>query len=227
MTQLLDIPFSLDAELLMREQRIRPGTDNAKAFTELLDKVVEVGRPKAVYEVSYVEDKADESVVLNGVRLTSRALRRNLDAVERVFPYVATCGAEADAVTAPEDDMVQALWLWTIKEKLLDAANEHLLDHLAARYRIAGSAMMQPGSGDAEVWPIEQQKQLFSVVGDVEALIGVRLTDSMLMIPTMSESGVIFPTETGFASCQVCRREGCPRRTAPFDEAVWRAACAD
>ena len=87
--------------------------------------------------------------------------------------------------------------------------------------------MMQPGSGDAEVWPIEQQKELFSVFGDVEALIGVRLTDAMLMIPTMSESGVIFPTATGFASCQVCRREGCSRRTAPFDEAVWQAACAD
>lgn len=227
MTQLLDIPFSLDAELLMREQRIRPGTDNAKVFTELLDRVVEVGRPKAVYEVSYVEEKADESVVLNGVRLASRALRRNLDAVERVFPYVATCGAEADAVTAPEDDMVQALWLWTIKEKLLGAANEHLLDHLATRYRIANTAMMQPGSGEAEVWPIEQQKQLFSIFGDVEALIGVRLTGSMLMIPTMSESGVIFPTEAGFASCQVCRREACPRRSAPFDEAVWKAACAD
>jgi len=225
--QVLDIPFSLDAELLLREQRIKPGTDNAGAFNELLGRVAEAGRPKAVYEVSYIEDKAEESVVLNGVRLTSRALRRNLDAVERVFPYVATCGTEADAIAAPGDDLVQAVWLWTIKETLLDAARTHLLEHLAARYRIAHSATMHPGSGDADVWPIEQQKALFSVFGDVEALIGVRLTDSMLMIPTMSESGVLFPTETGFESCQVCRREGCPRRSAPFDEAVWRATCAE
>ena len=88
-------------------------------------------------------------------------------------------------------------------------------------------ATMDPGSGDADVWPIEQQKELFSVFGDVETLIGVRLTDSMLMIPTMSVSGIVFPTETEFASCQVCHRGGCPRRTAPFDEAVWREVCGD
>ena len=227
MIELQDIPFSLDTELLMRQLRIRPGTDNAKAFGELLARVTEIGRPKAVYEVCYIEDKADESVVLNGVRLTSRALRRNLDPVERVFPYVATCGTEADAIVVPHDDAVQAFWLWTIKEALLDAATEYLYDHLATRYRMTHWATMDPGSGDTDVWPIEQQKELFSVLGDVETRIGVRLTDSMLMIPTMSVSGIVFPTETEFASCQVCHREGCPRRTAPFDEEVWRAVCAD
>jgi len=227
MIELHDIPFSLDAELLMRQQRVQPGTDNAKAFAELLAKVTEVGRPKATYEVCFIEDKADESVVLNGVRLTSRALRRNLDPVERVFPYVATCGTEADAIAVPRDDAVQAFWLWTIKEALLDAATEYLYDHLATRYRMTHWATMDPGSGDADVWPIEQQKELFSVLGDVETRIGVKLTDSMLMIPTMSVSGIVFPTETEFASCQVCHREGCPGRTAPFDEEVWRAVCAD
>jgi hypothetical protein len=227
MVELPDIPFSLDAELLMRQLRIQPGTDNARVFAELLATVTEVGRPKAVYEVCFIEEKADESVVLNGVRLTSRALRRNLDPVERVFPYVATCGTEADAVAVPHDDAVQAFWLWTMKEALLDAATGYLYDHLATRYRMTHWATMDPGSGDADLWPIEQQKELFSVLGDVEARIGVRLTDSMLMIPTMSVSGIVFPTETEFASCQVCHREGCPRRTAPFDEEVWRAVCAD
>jgi len=227
MVQLQDIRFSLDAESLMRQQRIQPGTDNAKAFTELLERLLEVARPKAIYEVSYVEEKADDSVVLNGVRLTSRALRRNLDPVERVFPYLATCGTEADAVTVPDGDTVQAFWLWSMKEALVDAAEEHLHEHLATRYRMTHWATMHPGSGDADVWPIEQQKALFSIFGDVEALIGVRLTESMLMVPTMSVSGIVFPTEAEFASCQVCHREGCPRRTAPFDEAVWRAVCAD
>jgi hypothetical protein len=227
MIELRDIPFSLDAELLMSEQRIKPGTDNARVFGDLLARVEEVGKPKAIYEVSYIEEKADDSVVVNGVRFTSRALRRNLDEVERVFVYVATCGTEADAIAGPDDDLVQALWLWSIKEHLLKAAEAHLAAHLAARYRLTHTAMMQPGSGDADVWPIEQQKELFSLFGDVEALIGVRLMESMLMVPTMSESGLIFPTEADFASCQVCHREGCIRRSAPFDEEVWRTVCGD
>jgi hypothetical protein len=227
MVLLQDIPFSLDAEPLMKELRIRPETDNAKAFAELLDRVADVGRPKALYEVSTIDARADDSVVLDGVRLTSRALRRNLDQVERVFPYVTTCGTEADSLTTPDDDMVQSLWLWTIKEALLRVARDHIHDHLTTRYRMTHVAAMHPGSGDADVWPIEQQVELFSILGDVEALIGVKLTDSMLMIPTMSVSGVIFPTETEFETCQVCHREDCPRRKAPFDEAVWRAACGD
>ena len=94
-------------------------------------------------------------MVVDGVRFVSRALRRNLDAVERVFPYIATCGTEADAIAVPPDDLVQAIWLWTLKEAVLRAAREHLFQHLSTRYRIAHYATMDPGSGDAEVWPLE------------------------------------------------------------------------
>lgn len=227
MIQLSDIPFSLDAEPLMRELRIRPGTGNAVAFAALLARVIAVGRPKALYEVSYVEDRADESVALGGVRFTSRVLRRNLDALERVFPYVVTCGTEADTVAVADNDQMQEFWLWSIKQALVDVARDFFYEHIAGRYRLAHWAVMHPGSGDADVWPIEQQSALFSLLGDVEGAIGVRLTESMLMIPTMSVSGIVYPTETDFASCQVCHREGCPRRAAPFDETVWQATCGD
>jgi hypothetical protein len=222
-----DIPCALDAERLMRQLRIKPGTRSAAAFTDLLGQVVEVGRPKALYEVSFIEDRGEDSVVLGGVRFTSRALRRNLDPVERVFPYVVTCGTEADAVAVPAGDQIQAFWLWSIKEALLRVAVDHFDEHLAGRYLLSHKGDMQPGSGDADLWPIEQQRELFSLFGDVEGVIGVRLTEAMLMIPTMSVSGIIYPTEADFESCRVCHREDCPRRTAPFDEAVWRATCAD
>ena len=81
---------------------------------------------------------------------------------------------------------------------------------------------MHPGSGDVSVWPIEQQQALFSLLGDVESEIGVRLTESFLMMPNKTLSGILFPTETDFGACQVCRRENCPSRKAPFDEALWQ-----
>ncbi len=227
MIELLDIPFSLDAERLMRELHIRPGTRPAEAFAGLLAEVARVGRPKAVYDVAYVGERTHETVTLGGVTFTSRALRRNLDSVERVFPYVVTCGTEAESVALPEGDLTQALWLWTLDQALLDAAREHFREHLRTRHRLAHSATMNPGSGDADVWPIEQQRELFALLGDVEGAVGVRLTESMLMVPAMSVSGIVFPTEADFATCQVCHREDCTRRVAPFDEAVWRAVCGD
>jgi hypothetical protein len=82
---------------------------------------------------------------------------------------------------------------------------------------------MNPGSGDANVWPIEQQKELFSLFGDVENLIGVRLTDSFLMVPNKSVSGICFPTEINFQSCQLCHRMNCNGRKAPFDRKLWES----
>jgi hypothetical protein len=37
------------------------------------------------------------------------------------------------------------------------------------------------------------------------------------MVPNKSVSGVRFPTEIDFRSCQVCQREDCPSRSAAFD----------
>ena len=73
---------------------------------------------------------------------------------------------------------------------------------------------MSPGS--LEDWPITEQTKLFSIFGDTERLIGVRLTDSMLMVPRKSISGILFPSEEGFTSCQLCDRERCPGRKAPY-----------
>ena len=72
--------------------------------------------------------------------------------------------------------------------------------------------------GDASVWPIEQQQGLFSLLGDVEERVGVKLTDSFLMVPNKTTSGILFPTETDFRSCEVCHREDCPSRHAAFNK---------
>ena len=50
---------------------------------------------------------------------------------------------------------------------------------------------MSPGASEKYVWPIEQQKELFSLFEYVEKLIGVKLTDSYLMIPNKSVSGFL------------------------------------
>ena len=81
---------------------------------------------------------------------------------------------------------------------------------------------MSPGSGDAVIWPIEQQRNLFALLGDGSQQIGVQLTDSCLMIPNKSVSGIRYPTEIDFHTCQVCHREDCPGRIAPFDEEQWK-----
>ena len=104
---------------------------------------------------------------------------------------------------------------------MLGAARSHLLDHLTHRHALEKAATMSPGSADEEVWPIQQQKELFSLFGDVESLIGVQLTDSFLMVPNKTVSGIRFPTEVDYRNCQLCHREECPSRSAEFDPELW------
>jgi len=79
---------------------------------------------------------------------------------------------------------------------------------------------MSPGS--LKDWAIEEQRSLFSILGDVESSIGVGLNETLVMIPNKSLSGIYFPTEIPFYSCQLCQREDCLARKAPYDETLAR-----
>ena len=53
--------------------------------------------------------------------------------------------------------------------------------------------------------------------GQYDDAIGVRLTETMLMVPNKSVSGFQFPTDVAFESCELCPREGCPGRRAIYN----------
>lgn len=221
MDVLTEIPFALDAVTLMTQAHIEPESGDAKEFQALMDAARKVGRPKAAYTVAFVEHRDAETLTVGGISFISRTLSRNLEFSERVFAVVATCGREMDESRPAKGDMLKEFWWDLIKGHLLATANRHLDDHLHHKFRLGKTATMRPGSGDASVWPIEQQRGLFALLGDTEQAIGVRLTDSFLMVPNKTISGILFPTEADFRSCEVCHREDCPSRQAPFNRRLW------
>ena len=214
--EILDqIPVEINAEQVLNILHMDKGGRYSEIVQELIDQVLPVLHPKAIYDAQYVEHIDRENVEIGGVRFTSRILRVNLDNVGRVFPYIATSGTEAESLGIPDDDLMGKFIVDTIKEIGLGVACHYLWEHIQNKYKVSKMSAMNPGS--LEDWPISQQKPLFSVFGDVEKLIGVKLTDSFLMIPIKSVSGVYFPTEASFASCQLCQREKCPNRRAKYD----------
>ena len=218
-TRILDnISVTLDPEEFRSITHIDLTAPAGQAAARLLESALPVARPKALYKVCYIDGRSEEGVELEGVRFSSSVLSRNLGDVERVFPYIATCGAELDGLDIPEGDVLARYALDGFKETALRAAVDHLRRHLAEEYGLEPGKLstMNPGSGNRDVWPISQQQPLFRLLGDVEGSIGVRLTDSFLMIPNKTVSGILFPTEVPFVSCQLCTREDCPRRRAAY-----------
>jgi hypothetical protein len=219
MKVLQDIPFELTEEHVLRALKMgRKNPSLEKTVSTLLDDARRVARPKALYKVSYVDERDGNTVVIDGVRFESGILRKNLEGAERVFPYVATAGRELDTLPVPADDYMCIFCLDAIKELILESAYHFLERHILDTYSPGTMAHMNPGS--LSDWPVSQQPVLFSLFPDVEELVGVTLTQSFLMNPIKSVSGIYFPTAVDFKSCMLCTRHPCSNRRAAYDPEV-------
>jgi hypothetical protein len=212
------IPVNLDAGDIALRLHIRP----ERAEPSHLEELIELARPlislRAVYDISYVGTKDAGSVEVAGVVFQSRVLRHNLESSQKVFPYIMTIGPELEKTASSLGDLLKQYYLEEIANIVLKQGASWLAEKLQDRWGFPGLSNMSPGS--LEDWPITEQAKLFSLFGDTEKSIGVRLTDHLLMLPRKSISGILFPSEEGFTACQLCPRDNCPSRRARYDEGL-------
>ncbi len=213
------IPFNPNLPTLMKKLHLKEGSRPAEEFTRLAEQASHLARPKALYKLAFIEEKTEDSVLIDGIRFTSRVLRVNLEEAQRVFTYIATCGTELEEWSRNFQDLLEQYWADAIKEAALRTAIQALNDHINFRYAPGTTSTMHPGS--LEDWPIQQQVPLFELLGDTETFAGVRLTEGYLMTPIKTVSGLRFPLQVSFESCQLCPREGCPGRKAPYEPELY------
>lgn len=213
------LPVAVDTPHLLDTLRLRAGSPRADEVQRLIDEAVAVARPKAIYRLAFVESRGTDTVVLDSRTFTSRVLRVNLDGLNRVFAYVCTAGREVAAWVERHEDPLARYWADAINEAILHNAMLAFDRHLTQAYQLEHTSRMNPGS--LADWPLREQRGLFALLGDVAGAIGVTLMDSLLMVPAKTVSGILFPTEATFASCQLCPREVCPNRRAPYDAALF------
>ena len=210
------IPVELDVDKVQKKIHAPKRTD----IEDMVALALSLAEPRAAFAAAYVDAKGADEVVIAGNHFRSRVLRKNLDDVGRVFPVVLTVGPRLEAA-ADSADMLARYYLDMIANLILAEARHHLIRHLCKRFGVEKLAWMSPGS--LQEWPLEQQRPLFALMPGVEDRLGVRLTDSCLMLPRKSVSGIYFPSESSFFSCRLCPRERCESRKARYDEALVRA----
>jgi hypothetical protein len=208
------IPVVLSADFVQNKVK----APSRGAIEALLSEALSLAEAQAAFAVAYIEAKGADEVVIDGRRFRSRVLRKNLDEIGRVFPAVVTIGSRLEQRADQSQDVLEKYYLDTIGNLILAEARSHLIQHLCRRFALEKLSWMSPGS--LEDWPLEEQRPLFALLDGAQAAVGVQLTESLLMLPRKSVSGIFFPSETTFFSCRLCPRERCEGRKARYDESL-------
>ncbi len=210
------LAFEPDEARLMESMRLEEDRPEAKVFKKLLVEARKVARPKAFYKICRIQSRGSESIVIENTALKSRVLRVNTEGLNRVFPFVATCGEEMAHWADDFTDMLLRYYADELKMEALRGARRQVEYDIVRRFNSGSVAQMQPGS--LEDWPIYEQAPLFEILGEVGKSVGVRLNSSMVMIPDKSESGIFFQNDSGYVNCKLCPIKKCPSRAAKYDK---------
>ena len=92
-----DIEFQLDSERFIESMRIRPGTEECSRLQTMVDEARELARPRALFRPAYITARGDHRIRIDDIEFQSRVLAVNLEKVDRVFLFIATCGPELSA----------------------------------------------------------------------------------------------------------------------------------
>jgi hypothetical protein len=208
-----DLFYRFDIERLLADLRVK-NSDDVKTFKQICTEAEKIARPKYIYGISSIHERGDDFVVLDGIRFRSRVMSVNLSGLNRVFPFIATSGTEIEEWSKHIRGMLFQYWAEKIKETVLESTLRNGIEDVVQRYKLQKVSYMSPGS--IADWPLSEQAGFFSLLGNVEADIGVSLTDHFLMLPPKTVSLLLFETDTHYENCQLCPREDCPNRRAAY-----------
>lgn len=213
---LTEIPFSFDEEAFREKIRFDAYPELEEELARYLERARAVVNPKGLVRTAYVGARDGVRLHVADATFESEILVENLEGINRVFAYTATCGAELYNLDISDLDPFASFWHDSFKIGAIEAAANYTCDYVRRTYEIEKLSSMNPGSGDADVWPISQQVELFKILGDTEQIVGVRLTDSFLMVPDKTVSGIYFASDREYVNCSSCTRKICPNRRAPY-----------
>ena len=151
------IPVILDAD----ELAVRLRFDPARAGFDSLDELVALAqgliRPRGVFDVAYVGAKGERTVEVAGTTFESLVLRQNLEATNKVFPFIITVGPDLERAASAQADLLKQYYLEEMANIALEKAAAWLSAQLEERYGLGPLSAMSPGS--LEDWPITEQTE--------------------------------------------------------------------
>ncbi len=214
---LSDFDFTVMQDEFLSALKLSKDDDDEMAAlaAELLEKSKAFAHPAALYSFAPVAVSGDTATI-NGFAVKNAFIAGMLAGLPAVVPYVATCGIGLEQWSAALADPLERYWADTLKLLYLGKARDALYSKVKSAYFPDAKNISSLNPGSLKEWPIQGQIPLFKMLGGVTPDIGVVLTESMLMLPPKTISGIFFATEKYYENCMLCPRINCPTRRAAF-----------
>jgi len=203
-----NIRFSPDPQDFYSHLRIAKNSRYVNEFNDLLKEAVTIARPRAAYRVCEVINLSGETISIDNIRFASRLLSENLHGT--VYPFAVTAGKELAEFADGVSGTLPKFWIEFIQNMALYFAVSALESNLP----MAKLSCMNPGS--LPDWGIEQQRELFMLLGDIPLALGIHLNQDYLIEPLKSVTGIYFNSDSPFCNCSLCNKRNCPTRRAAF-----------
>lgn len=209
---------NINLEVSRNKLRLSEGQAEEADFPSVLEQVQELAEPRAVWERCRIEEIGDGFVVISGIRFQSNVLASELAKSDTLFPFVMTIGDAVEKIARRTEDALKQYCYEYLGDFVLLQTSDHLRHHLEILSGGSNLSWYSPGSVDD--FKLEEQRNLFRILGDVRERIGVELRENLMMYPRKSISGLYFESEEQFYTCQICQREKCIGRRAPYDRSM-------
>ena len=212
----------IDFKQVLRNIGYRHNAEPSARVASLLDDYIENAHQLIEPSYAYVmrdiiSVRGDRVVIEGGVVFESEIIARLLRRCDNVFVFVATIGGYLEETVrwlSNDGRMVQASVLDAIGSGAVEKVVGFIHDRIDRIARIKGyciSRRFSPGYCD---WDISQQTMVFKAMNKDTA--SVRLTDSCLMLPRKSVSGVIGigsgNAVADYNPCRDCNKRDCSGR---------------
>jgi hypothetical protein len=209
--------------LIKRKEFGRFSDPGFRGSEDLNDELRDLVSPALCHKIEPVSHIDHHTVHLrNGMSLTSPILAKVFEHCEEMVIFVVSIGSALEEEVTRlnnENRLTEAYVLDRLGSLTAEHAVNVFYNNVKRHYRNKGygtTLRFSPGYCD---WPVSDQRKLFLFL-DADS-IGVTLTDSCLMQPRKSVSGVfgLFPlmtddgtTTPAYNPCQHCEKTGCTAR---------------
>ncbi|HCX64156.1 MAG TPA: hypothetical protein DHN33_02960 [Eubacteriaceae bacterium] len=185
-----EIPVQIDKEKARQHMRIRSNKSILDTFEEVYRKIHEYAKPKGMYFKAPIVAQEEDGVTIENKRLFSRHLAESTKDNRYLYPYVITCGMELEEYYQKADDLMEQFMIDGMSALVLEMTTDYIADQIKKEEQIENLAYHIPGA--LNDWDMEEQIKIFDLFEDVEKEIGVTLSESYIMRPSKSVSGVYY-----------------------------------